>query len=388
MKVLSIGGTRPQFVKMAVLVRAFEEYNRHNADAIEHRLLHTGQHYDSLMSSIFFEELGMPLPEVSLGIHLGPPGRQTAAMLASIEAALMNWTPDVVLIYGDTNSTLAAAIATVKLHIPLVHLEAGLRSFNRGMQEEINRIVSDHVSDLLLCPTQTAMAQLNKEGLGSRAVFVGDVMLDAVAQFATGGVESRTLQMLGLSKGAYALVTLHRSENTNDVRRLGEVVHALERLSLPVILPMHPRLKHLLGAEGQRMLLSYSHIHLVEPVGYLEMLTLEQKARIILTDSGGVQKEAYFLGVPCLTMRDETEWVETLHGGWNKLVGTDPSVILTSVESVLSAETLVREPRNLATFGDGHAGACSVERVLEFMGEHDAQSTYNGSGRISCVTPN
>lgn len=368
MKVLSIGGTRPQFVKMAVLVKTFNDYNQQHTSCVEHRLLHTGQHYDPLMSEIFFAELGMPKPHISLGIHPGSPGVQTAAMLASIEAALLNWRPDAVLIYGDTNSTLAAAIASVKLHIPLIHIEAGLRSFNRRMQEEINRIVSDHVSDLLLCPTQTAVAQLNTEGLGSRSIFVGDVMLDAVQQFATGDRKSPSLRLLGLEDKDYALVTLHRAENTDDVKRLGDVIHALERLSLPVVLPVHPRLNHLLGEEGKRMLASYRHIHLIEPVGYLEMLILQQKARMILTDSGGVQREAYFLGVPCLTMRDETEWMETLHGGWNELVGTQSSTILSAACRLLkTTDGQPREPRKLSFFGDGQAGARSVRQIVKLM---------------------
>ena len=368
MKILSIGGTRPQFVKMAVLVSAFNAYNREHGQCVEHRLLHTGQHYDPLMSDIFFAELGMPRPHISLGINTGAPGVQTAAMLASIEAALINWKPDAVLIYGDTNSTLAGALAAVKLHIPLVHLEAGLRSFNRRMQEEINRIVADHVSDLLLCPTQTAVAQLHSEGLGSRAIFVGDVMLDAVEQFALAGRQSASLRLLALDSKEYALITLHRAENTDDVKRLGNVIQALERLSLPIVLPVHPRLDKLLGEQGRRMLATHGNIHLIEPVGYLEMLALQQQARFILTDSGGIQKEAYFLGVPCLTMRDETEWVETLHGGWNALVGTLPASILSSVERVMErVGGNAREPRHLEFFGAGHAGQRSVEQIVDMV---------------------
>ena len=368
MKILSIGGTRPQFIKMAVLVKAFDEHNLKQGTQVEHRLLHTGQHYDPMMSNIFFTQLGMPQPHVSLGINAGTPGVQTAAMLASIEASLINWKPDVVLIYGDTNSTLAAAIATVKLHIPLIHIESGLRSFNRHMQEEINRIVSDHVSDLLLCPTQTAVAQLFTEGLGSRAVFVGDVMLDAVEQFSVHDRQSENLKTLELEHKEYALVTVHRAENTDDVKRLGDIIKSLEQLSIPVILPVHPRLDHLLGKEGRRMLASHRHIHLIEPVGYFEMLVLQGQARMILTDSGGVQKEAYFQGVPCLTMRDETEWIETLHGGWNALVGTKPSSILSSVHRLLEMKhDGSKQPRNLSFFGDGHAGERSVQQILNFM---------------------
>jgi len=368
MKILSVTGTRPQFVKMAVLVKAFEDYNRTHALKIEHRLLNTGQHYDPMMSDIFFKELNIPEAETLLGIHSGNPGAQTAAMLASVEASLLRWTPDAVVIYGDTNSTLAAALAAVKLHIPLIHLEAGLRSFNRYMQEEINRIVSDHVSDLLLAPTRQAMVQLQSEGLGDRAVFVGDVMLDAVQQFSGTALECETLQQFDLVGRDYALVTLHRAENTDDLARLTGVITALERMTIPVIFPVHPRLKHLLGEQWIRMLSTFPHLCLIEPVGYLEMLKLEKNARLILTDSGGVQKEAYFLGVPCLTLRDETEWGETLHGGWNKLVGTKTDVILGAVDDLLDQDGDAGENvRFLSAFGGGCAGQRSVEQILRSL---------------------
>jgi UDP-GlcNAc3NAcA epimerase len=368
MKILSIGGTRPQFVKMAVIVNAFNEYNENNSNAVTHRLIHTGQHFDPTMSDIFFKELGLPEPQALLGIHSGFPGRQTAAMLASIEVSLLDWKPDAVIIYGDTNSTLAAALAAVKLHIPLIHLEAGLRSFNRHMQEEINRIVSDHVSDLLLCPTRRAVTQLQTEGLGDRALFSGDVMLDAVLRF--GGTNRRRPAIEGFpqSDSPYALVTMHRAENTDDAKRLGDLCQAVLELPLPVVLPMHPRLKRLLGEEGTRMLTRNPNIHIIPPVGYFEMLALEKDARFILTDSGGVQKEAYFMGVQCLTMRDETEWEETLHGGWNSLVGTHPGKIMSAVHNLLSDGPLMRRDRaDLAAFGEGHAGTRSVEQIMNFL---------------------
>jgi UDP-GlcNAc3NAcA epimerase len=368
MKVLSIGGTRPQFVKMAVIVKAFEEHNASTGANIEHRLLHTGQHYDPKMSKVFFDELDMPRAHATLTVHTGPPGMQTASMLASIEASLKTWMPDVVLIYGDTNSTLASALAVSKMNIPLVHIESGLRSFNRRMQEEVNRIVSDHVSDLLLCPTQTALEQLKTEGLGDRAVFVGDVMLDAVARFSVNDQSSEQLRELSLCGGNYALATLHRAETTDDVRKVGNVIKALESLPLPVIMPLHPRFKRILGDEGLRMLSSNPHIHLTDSVGYQEMLILQQKAKLILTDSGGLQKEAYFLGTPCVTMRDETEWPETLEGGWNRLVGTETAAIVAGVKDVLaSRETILKTPRNLLPFGNGLAGAKSVESICEYL---------------------
>ncbi len=370
MKILSIGGTRPQFVKMAVMVKAFIEHNTAHGSNVDHRLLHTGQHYDPQMSQIFFDELEMPDPYATLTMHPGPPGMQTASMLASIEASLKTWLPDAVLIYGDTNSTLAAALATAKLHIPLIHVEAGLRSYNRKMQEEINRIVSDHVSDLLLCPTPTAVKQLQLEGLGARAVFVGDVMLDAAAMFAMSMQFSPHLRDLALEGDDFILVTLHRAETTDDIKKLSSVIHALENLPLPVVLPLHPRVKHMLGVEGLRMLRSHPHLHVVDSVGYIEMLMLEQSASLILTDSGGIQKEAYFVGTPCVTMRDETEWPETTHGGWNTLVGTECCSILAGVNGALkSLQTISKEPRDLATFGSGTAGACSVEHICAFLGE-------------------
>ena len=365
MKILSVIGTRPQFVKVAVIVKAFQEYNRTHTEKVEHRLLNTGQHYDPSMSDIFFKELAIPEVETLLGIHPGPPGVQTAAMLASVEASLLRWTPDAVVIYGDTNSTLASALAAVKLHIPLIHLEAGLRSFNRHMQEEINRIVSDHVSDLLLAPTRQAMTQLKSEGLEDRAVYVGDVMLDAVQHFSTSRERSETLEYLGLEPGGYALVTVHRAETTDHLERLTGVICALEQMNYPVIFPVHPRLKKLLGEQWLRMLSSYPHLHLIQPTGYLEMLKLEKNARFILTDSGGVQKEAYFLGVPCLTMRRETEWRETLEGGWNTLVGTDTATILSAIKNLLVRDDFIGDERSLSAFGSGCAGERSVEQIIK-----------------------
>ena len=367
MKILSVGGTRPQFVKMAVLVKAIEEYNRQHPGSIEHRLLHTGQHSDPMMSAVFFQELGLPKPRLLESVRMGTPGIQTALMLAGVEAELLEWRPDAVIAYGDTNSTLASVLAAAKLHVPVIHLEAGLRSFNRMMQEELNRIVADHISDLLLCPTQNAVKQLESEGLGDRAVFVGDVMLDAVSLFGKDG-QCSAQRELHLGSQEYALVTIHRAEATDEPERLNGILDALKKLDVPIIFPMHPRLrKRLLGTSNSDLFLA-DHVHVIEPVGYLDMLALQRNARFIMTDSGGLQKEAYFMGVPCLTLREETEWIETLHGGWNLLVGNETGKILDGARRLARfGRNSIQEPRDLVEFGEGHAGERSIGRILEMV---------------------
>lgn len=368
MKILSVVGARPQFVKAAVLVRAFEEYALHGDQPVEHHLLHTGQHHDAGLSDIFFQQLRLPQPHVSLGIGSGKHGMQTAAMLASIEASFESWRPDVVIIYGDTNSTLAGALAASKMHIPLAHLEAGLRSFDRHMPEEINRIASDHLSDLLLCPTRTAMINLSREGRGRVSTWVGDVMLDAVQVYAS-RADDRPIRELGVKPKHFALVTLHRAGNTDDPAKLREFVDLLEQMPMEVVLPMHPRLQSCLGDQIHR-LLRCRHIHLSPPVGYFEMLALQRQAKVVLTDSGGVQKEAYFLGVPCLTLREETEWVETLHGGWNKVMGLDVNRLLPTIESLAANDGACPDTeRDLSKFGDGRAGQACVQAIMQFGAE-------------------
>ena len=359
MKLLSIVGARPQFVKAAVITDALAGTGGH-----EHRLVHTGQHYDARMSDSFFRQLRLPQPDYSLGIGSGPHGAQTGAMLASIEEAMLDWHPDAVIVYGDTNSTLAGALAAVKLHIPVVHLEAGLRSFNRRMPEEINRVVSDHVSALLLCPTGTAVRNARSEGLGEKCTLVGDVMLDALLKYAAIAPEHLLIEAGRLKARGYALVTLHRAENTDDDQKLDAFVDTLERLPLPVVLPMHPRLKAKLGDAKLQRLEAMEHVHLLGPCEYLEMLALERDALVILTDSGGVQKEAYFLAVPCLTLREETEWQETLAGEWNRVLGTDPQRILPVVESLVRGNGATpRALPDLDQFGGGKAGLRCVEAI-------------------------
>jgi UDP-N-acetylglucosamine 2-epimerase len=324
MKVVSIVGARPQFIKAAVLSR---ELCKEHTEI----LVHTGQHYDENMSAIFFEELGIPEPQYSLKIGSGLHGAQTGAMLAAIEQVLLKEQPDWVVVYGDTNSTLAGALAAAKLHIKVAHVEAGLRSFNRVMPEEINRILTDHISDVLFCPTQTAVDHLMTEGITQGVHLVGDLMYDALMwSVEQGKKHPDPLKRLELYPKGYLLATVHRAENTDDPARLQGILQAFNALEELLVWPVHPRTRKKLDEMGFQ---PAGHIHLIEPVGALDMACLESNARLILTDSGGVQKEAYWLGVPCVTLRDETEWVETVTSGWNVLVGANPAALLTAVRS-------------------------------------------------------
>lgn len=338
LKIVTIVGARPQFVKAAAVSRVLR---RRHAEV----LVHTGQHYDQNMSAVFFEELGIPAPDVNLAVGSAGHGAQTGAMLAKIEDVLLAERPDWTLVYGDTNSTLAGALAAVKLHIRVAHVEAGLRSFNRAMPEEINRVLTDHASDLLLCPGQTAVENLAREGITSGVALVGDVMADAL-RLAVERADPTILATLNLAAGAYALATIHRAENTDDPARLAEILAGLAALEMPVIFPVHPRTRRAIAALG---LEPPPGLRLIEPVGYLAMVALMRGARVILTDSGGVQKEAYWLGAPCVTLRDETEWVETVAQGWNTLAGADAARIVAAA----------RRPRpdmpRVTLYGDGHA---------------------------------
>ncbi len=354
MRIVSVIGARPQFVKAAPVSRAL----RHAGHT--EFLAHTGQHYDSNMSDIFFEELEIPRPDANLSVGSGRHGAQTGAMLIGIEEILLREKPDCVLVYGDTNSTLAGALAAAKLSIPVAHVEAGLRSFNRAMPEEINRVVADHLSDILLCPSQTAVDNLKAEGITRGVHLIGDVMYDAVLQFSElARQRSQILKELEIEPKKYLLATVHRAENTDDPARLRNILAAFSQISETIIFPIHPRTRAAIEDLGVSDLLRASAARLLAPVGYLDMLMLERNARMILTDSGGIQKEAYWLGVPCVTLRDETEWVETVEAGWNILAGAETVAIVEAV-----SEFRPRQETRAPLYGNGHVAA-ECAQVLE-----------------------
>lgn len=335
MRIVTIVGARPQFIKAAVISRAIRQHNINSDEQLEELIVHTGQHYDPNMSDIFFEEMDIPKPAYNLEINGGSHGKMTGEMLAAIETVLLDEKPDWVLIYGDTNSTLAGALAAAKLHIPVAHVEAGLRSFNRKMPEEVNRVMVDHISSLLLPPTQTAVDNLLNEGISKNVVNVGDVMYDASLYYRGKGEETSTIiNDLNLEKGNFVLSTCHRAENTDDLVRLKGILEGLAEIATetPVILPLHPRTKAVILDRGLVSVLG--NVRIIEPISFMDMIQLEQNAKAIVTDSGGVQKEAYFFKVPCITMRDETEWVETVEAGWNIIVGADKNTIVTAFKGI------------------------------------------------------
>ncbi|MFO7320940.1 MAG: UDP-N-acetylglucosamine 2-epimerase (non-hydrolyzing) [Chloroflexota bacterium] len=345
MRIVTIVGARPQFIKAApmsrVLRRAHEEY-----------LIHTGQHYDAGMSDVFFEELGIPQPDLNLGIGGLSNLEQVSRMMLALREPIEAQRPDWILIYGDTNSTLAGALTGRLLGVPVAHIEAGLRSYNPLMPEELNRVVADRISAALFCPTETAAANLAREGITDGVYVVGDVMADALLQNRE-RASTAVLEANDLHLGQYFLATVHRAGNTDDPEKLKGILDAFARLPLPVVLPAHPRLQRALEQTG---LAIGPNVRLIPPVGYLDMLGLTSSARLVLTDSGGLQKEAYILGVPCVTLREETEWVETVEAGWNRLAGTDCARIVAAVEAALS-ETPQAHPE---LYGDGRA----CERIV------------------------
>lgn len=352
MKIVTVVGARPQFIKCAPVSRELRK-------VVSEVLVHTGQHYDDNMSDLFFRDLEIPKPDYNLGVGSGSHGAQSGEMLRLIEEVLVEERPDYIVVFGDTNSTLAGALAAAKLHIPVAHVEAGLRSFNRRMPEEINRVIADHLSSLHFCPTKTAVNNLAQEGITDGVELVGDVMYEALlnnSQIA----ESRStiLTQLNLQPKGYFLVTVHRAENTDDGTRLQSILVALQELSAihPVIWPVHPRTRKALECHYPSLQNSQT-LRLIDPVSYLDMLVLEKHSHVILTDSGGVQKEAYWFEVPCITLRDETEWVETVEQGWNTVAGTDPARIVAAAK--ISIPT--RGPGNY--YDDGRA-ADRIVRIL------------------------
>jgi UDP-GlcNAc3NAcA epimerase len=357
LKILTVLGARPQFIKAATVSRAIKA-----RDDMKEIIVHTGQHFDANMSQVFFEQLDIPQPHYNLQIAGLSHGAMTGRMLEGIEKLIQSEKPDWVLVYGDTNSTLAGTLAAAKLHVPVAHVEAGLRSHNPAMPEEINRVLTDRVSNLLLCPTPTAVSNLQKEGFPFPAngfaaeirtqhiANIGDVMFDAVLYYRERAQQQVSLEAFGLQHQGYALCTLHRQENTDVPERLSNILSALREIAkdVPVVLPLHPRTKSKLEQQHHSKLLV--GLNILEPLPYLEMQRLQMSAKLVLTDSGGMQKEAYFHRVPCITLRDETEWVETVEAGWNQLVGADTNKIISAANTALGPD---REAEDL--YGDGSA---------------------------------
>ena len=390
MKVVSVVGARPQFVKIAPIAQAIAA--DHLGSDAQHLIIHTGQHYDAKMSDVFFSELNLPVANINLGIGSGSHGTQTGAMMAALESSIREVNPDIVIVYGDTNSTLAAALTAVKLHIPVAHVEAGLRSFNRRMPEEINRVVADHVCDLLLAPTPTAMANLNVEGLAKRARFTGDVMYDAVLFFRdVARKRSAPLPNLMLAPHAYAVATLHRAENTDNpvlLRTLLDTFNEIAANQLPIVFPVHPRTSRQIREQLPDWQPN-TNLRMVEPLGYLDMIALVDRAALTLTDSGGLQKEAFFLGCPCVTLRDETEWLETVTRGANELASGDPVRVLAAVEKFRH-----RYPNGKAdfsdsigvSFGDGRAAEIICQAIAQFMSsDRNTASSQSGNKQYTNV---
>lgn len=356
MKIVSVVGARPQFVKLAPIQKAAF------AAGVEHVIVHTGQHYDPMLSDVFFEDLGIGVPHVHLGVGSGSHGVQTGAMLAALDTVFEEQRPDWVLVYGDTNSTVAAALSAVKMHLPVAHLEAGLRSFNRRMPEEHNRVLTDHAADLLLAPTQVAVDHLVAEGLGTRTVLVGDVMTDVLFETRdrVSGQSSPLLTELELVAGGFYLATIHRAENTDDPVRLAEVAAGLAGLDRPVVLLAHPRVVARAAAHGIKLTQGSLIAH--APLAYPELIAAVLASAGVVTDSGGLQKEAFLLGVPCTTVRRETEWVETVALGWNVLANT-PADIAAAVTRGRPADA------DIAPYGDGRAAG----RVVDALRKRTAQ---------------
>lgn len=354
-KIITIVGARPQFVKAAAVSRVFK-----NSDKVEEKIIHTGQHFDSNMSDVFFEQMNIPKPHFNLGIHGLSHGAMTGQMLEKIEEVLIAEKPDWVMVYGDTNSTLAGALAAKKMHIKVAHVEAGLRSFNMKMPEEINRILTDRISDLLLCPTDTAIENLKKEGfenMQAKIVKTGDVMQDAAIYYAA-NMQKPEIDI----PEKFVLATIHRAENTDSFQNLNEIFSAFSDIAkkMPVIIPLHPRTKNIL--QNSNIKFDSSRIQIIEPVGYMEMIYLLKNCSLVMTDSGGLQKEAYFFKKPCLTLRTETEWVELVKYGYNKVVGTNKENILNAFHGMLNKIPTF----NVDLYGEGKASDNILKAILNF----------------------
>jgi UDP-GlcNAc3NAcA epimerase len=368
MRWISIIGARPQFVKIAPVSRAIAAHNLAGGKPIEDVIVHTGQHYDPEMSDVFFEELEIPRAAVDLGVGSASHGAQTARMLEGIESLLLERKPDLVIVYGDTNSTIAGALAATKLHIRCAHIEAGLRSFNRRMPEELNRVATDHLADILLAPTPTAMENLKREGLGEKSFWVGDVMHDAVL-FNRGLAKQRStiVERLGLSPGGYGVLTVHRAESTgpNELRALLAALGDVADKRLPLVFPVHPRTRKVIETAGIKV---SPGVRLVEPLGYLDMLRLVGDCRLVLTDSGGLQKEAFFLAKPCVTLRTETEWVETVQAGGNLIAGLDASAIAAAADRWLQGDPRLDFGAQAArVYGPGNAAETLVGKLAAYV---------------------
>jgi UDP-GlcNAc3NAcA epimerase len=353
MKVLTVIGARPQFIKAATVS------NKIRSNGNTEILVHTGQHYDNNMSDIFFEELGIPKPDYNLNIGSSNHGNQTGNMLIALEEIYLKEKPDMVLVYGDTNSTLAGSLCASKLLIPVAHVEAGLRSFNKAMPEEQNRILTDHISDLLFTPTLTAVNNLKNENITKGVHNVGDVMYDAINLFKKRAKDvSKIVEKLDLAPESYILSTIHRAENTNSVERLTSILNALSTCGKKIVLPLHPRTKKFIEEYNLHV---GDNLKIIDPVGYLDMISLQENSQKIVTDSGGVQKEAYFLKKPCITMRDETEWVETVENGWNVIVGSDSNKIMNALESFNPTGTPA------SAFGNGDSSSIITQIITEYL---------------------
>jgi UDP-GlcNAc3NAcA epimerase len=361
MKLLTVVGARPQFVKAAAISHAISRRAASGGSTIEEYIVHTGQHYDVSMSDIFFEELTIPQPSKHLEVGSGNHGAQTGEIMRRLEPVVLSEAPNAVLVYGDTNSTLAGALVAVKLHVPVVHVEAGLRSFDRQMPEEINRVVTDHLSELLACPSPAAVGNLALEGIRQGVHLVGDVMYDVLAATMLSlGDTNQVAERLHLGSRPYVVVTVHRAANTDDPDRMGAVFAALGDLvaaGFDVVFPVHPRTRSLVEAWDRP-----AGIHTIEPLGYRDMLGLVHHAHAVATDSGGLQKEAAWLGTPCITLRDSTEWIETIEEGWNVLVGTDREAI---GNAVISAKP---PGQPFDTYGAGRAAEAVVELLADTFG--------------------